>query len=67
MLNAYVPAGVASLEKTMMRHMEKMGESITDFASDQVIQNMSLNKSSGQIPQNRQPVTQGQQGATYRD
>jgi len=64
MLNAYVPAGVASLEKTMMRHMEKMGESITDFASDQVIQNMSLNKSSGQIPQNRQPVTQGQQGAS---
>lgn len=34
MINVYVPAGVASIEKTFKRHLEKMGESTADFASD---------------------------------
>lgn len=34
-LNIYVPAGVADINKTFLRHMEKMGESPADFASDQ--------------------------------
>ena len=35
MLNTYVPAGVADIHKTFLRHMEKLGESAADFAADQ--------------------------------
>lgn len=35
MLNVYVPAGVASMEKTFKRHLEKMGEAVADFSADQ--------------------------------
>lgn len=59
MFNAYIPAGVASIEKTFLRHMEKMGESAVDFASEQVLQNMAGNK---QNPNPQMP--QGQQGAS---
>lgn len=34
MINVYVPAGVADINKVMMRHVEKMGESLSDFVSD---------------------------------
>jgi hypothetical protein len=44
MANLYIPAGVASIEKTFLRHLEKMGESPADFASDQVLQNLAGNK-----------------------
>lgn len=43
-LNVYVPAGVASLEKTFLRDLEKNGESAADFASDDVMSNMAGNK-----------------------
>ena len=34
MINVYAPAGLADMSKVMMRHMEKMGESPSDFMAD---------------------------------
>lgn len=34
MINVYVPAGVASIEKTYLRHLEKMQENAADFSAD---------------------------------
>ena len=35
MINVYVPAGVASIDKTFLRHLEKMKESVADFSAPQ--------------------------------
>ncbi len=37
MLQTYVPAGIADLGKTFLRHMEKLGEHPVDFASEKVL------------------------------
>ena len=34
MINTYIPMGLADPAKVMMRHVETMGETISDFASD---------------------------------
>ena len=44
-LSFFVPAGLADPSKTMMRFYEKMGESISDFATDSVLQNMAASMS----------------------
>lgn len=53
MINVYVPAGVASIEKTFKRHLEKMGEAVADFAADKKPQGQP-----GQPGQPQQPGTQ---------
>lgn len=53
MLNVYVPAGVADMGKTFLRHVEKMGENPADFASEQ-----ALNQMNGQ-PQKQQQAQSG--------
>ena len=35
MINTYIPAGVADIHKTFLRHMEKLGEYPADFSADQ--------------------------------
>ena len=47
MIQTYIPAGVADIGKTFLRHMEKLGENPADFAKDQ----------------SAQPAPQAQQGA----
>ena len=37
MLEIFVPAGIASIEKTYLRFLEKMGESPSDYTSDEVL------------------------------
>lgn len=44
MISTYIPAGVGSMEKTMVRHLEKFGENVSDYASDQAMQNLASNK-----------------------
>jgi len=51
MLSAYVPAGLADPAKVMMRHMEKFGEAISDFATENVLEAMAGNKQM-QLPPN---------------
>ncbi len=64
MLNIYVPQGVASLEKTFMRHMEKLNESVSDFASEQVMNNMAGGQTSVQPQAPQQPGAQ--EGGAFR-
>jgi hypothetical protein len=56
MINVYIPAGLADPAKVMMRHVEKMGESISDYVSD----NNASSMMSGGTPQ---AMPQGQEGA----
>ena len=41
MLKAYVPMGLADGAKVMQRHLEKYGESISDYAPEQVLQDLA--------------------------
>ncbi len=41
MLNTYVPMGLADPAKVMMRHMEKMDESVSDYASENVLNSLN--------------------------
>lgn len=41
MLNTYVPMGLADGAKVMMRHLEKAGESISDYAPEAVLQQLA--------------------------
>ena len=35
MITTYVPAGVADINKVMQRHLERLGESVSDYAKEQ--------------------------------
>jgi len=48
MLTTYVPAGQADISKVMLRHLEKMGESPSDFVADQNVANMITNQPADQ-------------------
>jgi hypothetical protein len=57
MIQTYIPAGVADIGKTFLRHMEKLGENPADYAKDQSAQSAP--------PQQNNPFQQqpgGQQG-----
>lgn len=58
MISTYVPAGLADMGKTMARHLEKMGESLSDFATENVIESMANNK--GVQPNPQGPAIPGQ-------
>jgi hypothetical protein len=58
MTQIYIPAGLADAGKVMMRHLEKMGESISDFATEDVMQNMAGNKPTQMAPQGGGPTGQ---------
>lgn len=52
MLNIYVPAGVADIDKVFLRHMEKLGESPSDFATSDALSAMANpNKPTKGMPQ----------------
>lgn len=51
MINVYAPAGLASMSKIMLRHVEKLGENISDFAEDKVLNQISGNSSPSTNPQ----------------
>src|ERR1035437_17403 len=55
MINVYVPAGLADMGKVMMRHMEKMGETPTDFVSDANLSKLA----SGQTINQASPAPEG--------
>lgn len=57
MISTYIPAGVGSMEKTMVRHLEKFGENVSDYASDQVIQNLASNKTQQPAPGGQKNVS----------
>jgi hypothetical protein len=44
MQNMYIPMKLADPGKVMMRHLEKMGESISDFATEDVMQAIASDK-----------------------
>jgi hypothetical protein len=51
MINVYVPAGVADIDKVFLRHMEKMGEAPSDFATADVLAMLqNPDKPSRQMP-----------------
>ena len=52
MQNLYIPMKLADPGKVMMRHLEKMGESISDFATEDVMQAIAGDKPvQAQMPQ----------------
>lgn len=65
MLEVYVPAGVADINKVFARHLEKMGEHISDYASDQSIGDYVINMTQKrqQALNNNQQQLQVSQGA----
>lgn len=40
MINVFIPAGIASMEKTYLRFLEKMGESPSDYTDDNMMAQM---------------------------
>jgi hypothetical protein len=58
MIQTYVPAGLADLGKVMSRHVEKMGESMSDFVSDANLESIM----SGKPIQPPAPAPTGQGG-----
>ncbi len=62
MLNVYVPMGLADPSKVMMRHVEKMKESISDFASDANATAMMSGKPIPPPPQQPQAGANGPTG-----
>lgn len=67
MLETYVPAGVADMGKTFLRHMEKMGEHPMDFASEKAYSQIMAtwgeeNSFQQPKPQNTPPGTSGVSG-----
>jgi len=45
MISTYIPMGLADPSKVMLRHMEKMGESVSDYVSDENIAKVLGNES----------------------
>jgi len=62
MINTYVPMGLADPSKVMLRHMEKMGESVSDYVADQNVAKMmgaSSMENDGAQFQNMMQMTRG--------
>lgn len=58
MISTYIPMGLADPGKTMLRHLEKMGESVSDYVSDANLSKVL----GGEAPKMPEQMAGGQEG-----